>query len=94
MIEEKLIPQCEIVLETLEDVFRVFQPSHEYWASYHTHAWVFRGHAIENWQLVPTIFRNDVRERFGLFRPMGSDWNLLFFLKLSYYEILLSFVIV
>lgn len=63
---EELKPEIEVTLETLSDVITVFQPSHDFWASYYPDAWIFRGHALESWELRPAVFREDVCKKYGL----------------------------
>jgi hypothetical protein len=73
MNEEKFTPVYEITLDTIKDIINVFQPDHPYWASFYPNAWIFRGHALENWKLLPSVYRDNIREEFGLISPYGID---------------------
>jgi hypothetical protein len=66
MHNEDLIPQYEITLDSLKDVFDVFQPSHAYWTSHFSKTWIFRGQALEKWELKPSIFRKEIWDKWGL----------------------------
>jgi len=80
--------KTEIVLKSLKDVVATFQPSHKYWASYYPEAWIFRGHALEDWLLRPAVFREDVCKKYGL---KFDDGIRLDFMVEAEFELLLDF---
>lgn len=56
----------EIEINKLNEAFELFLPTNKLWKGYHPNTWIFRGHSLEKWLLIPKIFRNTTRETFKL----------------------------
>ena len=72
MSNDELQLEIEIELKTLKDVIATFQLSHEFWNSYSPDQWIFRGHALEEWELNPEIRQFNPNKRAEEFKKFPS----------------------